>query len=84
LKGISTHELCFGDSNIVLEGYVDSDMVGDKYSRRSTTRYVFTVGGTIISWVSKLQKVVSLSTMESQYVAARDASKVMIWLHRFI
>jgi hypothetical protein len=84
LKGISTHALCFGDSDIVLEGYVDSDMAGDKYSRRSTTWYVFTVGGTIISWISKLQKVVSLSTMESQYVVAREASKVMIWLHRFI
>jgi hypothetical protein len=33
--------------DIVLQGYVDSDMAGDKYSRRSTTGYVFTIGGTI-------------------------------------
>jgi hypothetical protein len=45
-----------------LQGYVDSDMEGDKDSRRSTIGYVFTVGGTTISWISKLQKVVSLST----------------------
>ena len=55
-----THALCFGGSNTVLHGYVDSDMEGDKDSKRSTTGYVFTVGGTTISWISKLQKIVSL------------------------
>jgi hypothetical protein len=46
-------------------GYVDSYMVGDKDSRRSTSGYVFTIGGTSVSWISKLQKVVSLSTTEA-------------------
>jgi hypothetical protein len=84
LRGTSTHALCFGGSNIVLQGYVDSDMAGDKDSRRSTTGYVFTVGGTTISWISKLQKVVALSTMEVEYVVATEASKEMIWLQRFM
>jgi hypothetical protein len=84
LRGTTTHALCFGGSNIVLQGYVDSDMAGDKDSRRSTTGYVFTVGGTTISWISKLQKVVSLSTMEAEYVVATEASKEMIWLQRFM
>jgi hypothetical protein len=52
-------------------------MAGDKDSRRSTTGYVFTIGGTIISWISKLQKVVSLSTIEVEYVAATESSKEM-------
>jgi hypothetical protein len=51
LKGTATHALCFGGLDTVLHGYVDSDMEGDKYSRRSTTRYVFTVGGTTIIWI---------------------------------
>jgi hypothetical protein len=59
-------------------------MVGDKDSRRSTTRYVFTIGGTTVSCISKLQKVVSLSTIEAEYVAATEASKEMIWLQRFM
>ena len=59
-------------------------MVGDKDNRRSTTGYVFVVGGTMVSWISKLKKVVSLSTMEVEYVASIDASKEMIWLHRFM
>jgi hypothetical protein len=55
-------------------------MVGDKYIKRITTRYVFIVDGTIISWISKLQKVVSLSIMEEKYVAAIEDSKETIWL----
>jgi hypothetical protein len=84
LRGTNTHALWFGGSYIVLQGYVDLDMVGDKYRRRSTTRYVFIVGGIIVSWISKLQKVVALSTMKEKYVVSREASKEMIWLHRFM
>jgi hypothetical protein len=78
LRGTATHALCFGGSDTFLQGYVDSDMVGDKDSRRSTTGYVFTIGRTTISWISKMQKVVSLSTTEVDYVAATEASKEMI------
>ena len=60
LRGTTYHALCFGGSNIVLHGYVGAYMASDKDSRRSTTRYVFTVGGTTVSWISKLQKVVAL------------------------
>ena len=70
LRGTANHALCFGGSETVLQGYVDSDMAGDKDSRRSTIGYVFTIGGTTVSCISKLQKVVSLSTIESYYVVA--------------
>ena len=55
-------------------------MEGDKDSKRSTIGYVFTIGGTIVSWISKLQNVVALSTTEAKYVAATEASKDMICL----
>ena len=45
-------------------------MVGDKDSMRGTIGYVFLVGGTTVSWISKLKKVVALSTMEAEYVVA--------------
>jgi hypothetical protein len=80
LKGTSTHALCFGGSDTFLEGCVDLDMAGDKDSWRSTTRYVFNISGTKISWILKLQKVVSLSTTKGEYVVATKASKEMIWL----
>ena len=50
-------------------------MAGDRDNMRSTIGYVFIVGGTNVSWVSKLQSVVALSTMEVEYVAAIEASK---------
>jgi len=80
LRGTTNQELCFRGSNISLQGYVDVDMVSDRDNRRSTIGYVFTVGGTTISWVSKLQSVVPLSTTEVEYVATTKASKEMIWL----
>ena len=83
LRGTTNQELCFGGSNIALQGYVDADMAGDRDNRRSTTGYVFTVGGTAVSWVSKIQSVVALSTTEAEYVSATKASKEMIWLQRF-
>ena len=65
LRGTTSHALCFGGSETVLHGYVNAYMAGDKDSRRSTTRYVFIVGGETVSWISKLQQVVSLSTTEA-------------------
>ena len=84
LRGTTSHAICFGGSDTVLQGYVDADTTGDKDSRRSTKGYVFTVGGTIMSWISKLQKVVTLSRMEVEYVATIEASKEIIWLQRFM
>ena len=43
-RGTTSHALCFGGSDIVLHGYVDVDMAGDKYKRRRTIGYVFTMG----------------------------------------
>jgi hypothetical protein len=84
LKGTYNHALCFGGLDIVLQGYVDSDMAGDKDSRMSTTGYAFTIGGIEVSWISKIQKIVALSTIEVEYFAAIEASKEMIWLQSFM
>ena len=65
LKGTSNYCLRFGNSNIVLEGFTNEDMVGDVYTRNSTTSYLYTFVGAIVSWVYGLQKVVSLSTKEA-------------------
>ena len=43
-----------------------------------------TLGGTAISWASNLQKIVTLSTTEAEYVAATEAGKEMIWVHGFL
>ena len=84
LKGSSDTCLCFTGASLKLQGYVDADFVGDIDSRKSTTRFVFTLGGTAISRASNLQKIVTLSTIEAEYVAATEAGKEMIWLHGYL
>ena len=50
-------------------------MIGYTYSRRSTIGYAFTIGGTIISWISKLQIIVELTRMQEKHVVATNTSK---------
>ena len=84
LKGSSDTCLCFTGASLKLQGYVDADFAGDTDSRKSTTEFVFTLGGTTISWASNLQKIVTLSTIEAEYVAATEAGKEMILLHGYL
>ncbi|KAL2226886.1 UNVERIFIED_CONTAM: Retrovirus-related Pol polyprotein from transposon TNT 1-94 [Sesamum indicum] len=66
LRGTKDRALVFGKGKLTLFGFVDADFAGSDYDkRRSTTGYVFTYGGTVVSWVSKLQKIVTLSTTEA-------------------
>ena len=67
-----------------LQDYVNANFAGDIDSRKSTTRFVFTLGGTTISWASNLQKIVTLSTIEAEYVTATEVGNEMIWLHGFL
>ncbi|RVW71154.1 Retrovirus-related Pol polyprotein from transposon TNT 1-94 [Vitis vinifera] len=84
LKGSLDTCLCFTGASLKLQGYVDADFASDIDSRKSTTGFVFTLGGTTISWTSNLQKIVTLSTTEAEYVAATETVKEMIWLHGFL
>ena len=59
---------------------MDADLGGDVDSRKSTSGYIYTIGGTVVSWISRLQKCVSLSSTEAKYVAIAEAGKEMIWL----
>ena len=84
LRGITGLSLCFKQLDLGLQGYVDADMAEDVDGRKSTTEYVYTLGGTTISWVLKLQKIVAISTTEAEYVAITEANKEMIWLQSFL
>jgi ATP-binding cassette subfamily B (MDR/TAP) protein 1 len=84
LKGTSKMCLCYGGAKPVMEGYTDSDMAGDLVGRKSTSGFLFTFAGGSISWQSKLQKCVALSTTEAEYIAAAEAGKEMLWVKRFL
>ena len=84
IRGTSDVALCYGRSEFTVRGYVDSDFAGDLDKRKSTTGYVFTLAGAAVSWVSKLQTVVALSTTEAEYMAATQACKEAIWIQRLL
>ena len=56
------------------------DMAGDMDTRKSTTGYLYTFVGAAVSWVSRLQRIVALSTTEVEYIAATKACKEMLWM----
>ena len=72
--------LVYHSDELVPIGYTDSDFQSDMDSRKSTSGNVFTLGGGAIVWRSIKQTCVSDSTMEAEYVAAKEA----VWLRNFL
>ncbi|CAI7889197.1 unnamed protein product [Closterium sp. NIES-54] len=70
-----------GPESLELIGYVDADDAGDKHNRTSTSGYVFVYGGAAVSWSISRIKCVTLSSTESEYVAATNAGKEGRRLH---
>lgn len=63
-----------------ITAYSDADWAGDTETRRSTTGFVFMLCGGAISWRTKLQSSVSLSTCEAELMALSETTKEAIWL----
>ena len=61
-------------------GYCDANWGGDTTDSKSTSGYLFQVGGTAITWQSKKQLCVALSTAEAEYVALAGAAQEPVWL----
>jgi len=76
-EGQFRYEIVLWRIKVQLLEYADSDFAGNVDSQRSTTGYVFTLGNELVSWVSRLQKIVALSTIEAEYVAATKTCKVL-------
>ncbi|UYV65570.1 hypothetical protein LAZ67_3004741 [Cordylochernes scorpioides] len=86
LKATKNIGICFGGSSCTtsLIGFSDADFAGDLDTRKSTTGYVFMLNNGPISWCSQKQNCVSLSTTESEYIAASKAMKEAIWLRQLL
>eukprot|EP00253_Pinus_taeda_P006703 PITA_06703 len=85
LRGTSDYGLCYQgrpglDRVLDIRGFVDEEWVGDLDQRRSTSGYVFNLFGGAVSWMSKKQSVVALSTTKAKYMAATHASNEVVWL----
>ena len=83
LVGTKSLALTFGTRASGLVGYVDVDSATQEH-RRAITGFAFLIDGGAILWGLKKQELVTLSTAESEYVAATHAAKEALWLHRLI
>lgn len=81
LKGTKKCGLTFVKSDIPeLEGFVDADWAGDMVDRRSYTGFCFKFSGSVVSWESRKQGSVALSSTEAEYVALSEAAREAIYL----
>lgn len=86
LKGTLDYKLRFKKSNVddELFGYCDADWASDVDKRRSCTGYVFQLRNGAISWNSKRQDTVALSSTEAEYIAVSWSIREAIWLQNFV
>jgi hypothetical protein len=67
-----------------LEGYTDADWGNCPATRRLVTGYLSLLNGHLVSWQTKKQQVVSLSSCEAEYRALTDFSCEVLWLRQFL
>jgi hypothetical protein len=70
----------YGADSLTLRGASDADWAGCPVTRRSTTGYIFCLASGPVSWASKKQSELALSSCESEYVALTAATKEVNWL----
>ena len=68
----------------VLEAHSDGNWISDIKDSKSTSGFVFTLGGAAVSWKSSKQTCLSRSTMESEFIALDKATEEAEWLRHFI
>jgi hypothetical protein len=83
LKGTKDTCLVIGGTGGELEAFLDVDWAFQEH-RHSISGYIFTIGGGTVSWSSKKQAIVTLSTMEAEYIAVTHAAKEALWIRMFL
>ncbi|KAK9879752.1 hypothetical protein WA026_006815 [Henosepilachna vigintioctopunctata] len=82
LAGTRSHGIIYkrDDDVETLKAYSDSDFAGDKMTRKSTTGYVVYYSNGPVSWSSRKQPVVELSSTEAEFIAAAESVKEVLYL----
>ncbi|XP_068483448.1 uncharacterized protein [Phaseolus vulgaris] len=82
LRGTMDYAIEYSVFPVVLEGYNDANWISDSDETKSTSGYVFTLGGGAVTWRSARQTIIARSTMESEFVALEMASSEAEWLKK--
>jgi hypothetical protein len=78
LAGTVQEGITFGQRQVRVEGYCDSDFAGDIETRHTRSGYIFMFGGDAFAWNSKLRATEATSTAETEYVAGAAAAKMAL------
>ncbi|CAB4042840.1 Hypothetical predicted protein [Paramuricea clavata] len=85
LKGTVNYGLLYSENaNPDCVGFSDADWAGDLNDRKSTSGYTFQINGAAVSWRSKKQTCVALSTAEAEYVALSAAAQEALWMRQLL
>ena len=84
LRGTIGLGLKYKNVEIKLEGYIDSDWAGCSLNRKSTTGCCFSLGSTMVSWFSRKQPIVALSSTEEKYMAVSMGAHEAVWLRKLL
>ncbi|CAM9817843.1 unnamed protein product [Discosporangium mesarthrocarpum] len=85
LKGTMDLPLRYNkDTTFTLKGFADASYPCIPDNGRSVSGYIFTLSGTAISWLSKVQPIVAVSTTEAEYIAPAHAAKEAVYLGDFL
>ena len=84
LKYTQNYGLHYSKYPAILEGYCDVNWISDTKDSKSTSGYLFTLGGGMVSWKSSKQTYISRSTMGSEFIALDKAGEEAEWLRHFL
>ncbi|GAA0153068.1 transmembrane signal receptor [Lithospermum erythrorhizon] len=85
VQGTLNHGLLYTfDTDNSLVGYCDTDWAGNAEDRKSTSGGCFFLGNNLVSWFSRKQNSVSLSTAEAEYIAAGSGCTQLIWMKQMV
>ena len=84
LKRTKFFALFYNKFPSILEGYTDASWITSINDNKSTSGWIFTLGGGAISWPSKKQTCITHSTMEYEFIALAEAGKEAKWLRNLL
>ncbi len=84
LCGTIHNYLKYDGKEIQLTGFADCDWGGSETNGRSTTGGCFSLGSAMISWMSRKQDTIALSSVEVEYVVACEVGKEVVWLRKLL
>ncbi len=85
LRGTSQFGLWYRwTEGVKLQGFTDADWAGSPSDRKSTSGGIFNLGSIAVSWYSKKQRSVALSSVEVEYMAASQAACEAIWMRKIL